>query len=121
MPKEFQLYPNTRYASVDGDGDRLIYYQYKDDKILLIEGDRIAILFAEFIKERIPDVEIGIIQTAYANGSSTKYITEVIGAKARFEPTGVKYLHKAAHEYDIGLYFEANGHGSILYKDHIIE
>ena len=30
-------------------------------------------------------------------------------------------MHKAAHEYDIGLYFEANGHGSILYKDHVIE
>ena len=30
-------------------------------------------------------------------------------------------MHKAAHEFDIGLYFEANGHGSILYKDHVIE
>ena len=30
-------------------------------------------------------------------------------------------MHKAAHEFDIGLYFEANGHGSILYKNHVIE
>jgi phosphoacetylglucosamine mutase len=33
-----------------------------------------------------------------------------------FTPTGVKYLHEKALEYDIGLYFEANGHGTILFS-----
>jgi phosphoacetylglucosamine mutase len=28
--------------------------------------------------------------------------------------TGVKYLHKAAHNFDIGIYFEANGHGTTI-------
>lgn len=30
--------------------------------------------------------------------------------------TGVKHLHAAAHQYDIGVYFEANGHGTVLFS-----
>ena len=29
-------------------------------------------------------------------------------------PTGVKHLHHKAKEFDIGVYFEANGHGTVL-------
>lgn len=31
-------------------------------------------------------------------------------------PTGVKWLHHKAIEYDIGVYFEANGHGTVVFK-----
>lgn len=31
-------------------------------------------------------------------------------------PTGVKHLHHAAQRYDIGVYFEANGHGTVLFS-----
>lgn len=31
--------------------------------------------------------------------------------------TGVKYLHSKACEYDIGIYFEANGHGTVVFSD----
>lgn len=31
-------------------------------------------------------------------------------------PTGVKYLHEAAHHFDVGVYFEANGHGTVLFS-----
>ena len=27
--------------------------------------------------------------------------------------TGVKHLHHKAEEFDIGVYFEANGHGTV--------
>lgn len=30
--------------------------------------------------------------------------------------TGVKWLHAAAHKFDIGVYFEANGHGTVLFS-----
>uniref|UniRef100_A0A453R800 Uncharacterized protein n=1 Tax=Aegilops tauschii subsp. strangulata TaxID=200361 RepID=A0A453R800_AEGTS len=33
---------------------------------------------------------------------------------------GVKYLHKKALEYDIGVYFEANGHGTVLFNDDFV-
>ncbi len=31
--------------------------------------------------------------------------------------TGVKHLHHAAQEFDIGIYFEANGHGTVVFSD----
>jgi phosphoacetylglucosamine mutase len=31
-------------------------------------------------------------------------------------PTGVKHLHHAAEHYNIGVYFEANGHGTVLFS-----
>jgi len=33
----------------------------------------------------------------------------------------VKYLHHKANDYDVGIYFEANGHGTILFQDAIRE
>ncbi len=34
--------------------------------------------------------------------------------------TGVKYLHHAALDFDIGIYFEANGHGTVTFSDKVI-
>lgn len=31
--------------------------------------------------------------------------------------TGVKHLHHKAVEFDIGIYFEANGHGTVLFSE----
>ena len=28
--------------------------------------------------------------------------------------TGVKHLHHKAKEFDVGVYFEANGHGTVI-------
>lgn len=30
--------------------------------------------------------------------------------------TGVKHLHHKALDYDIGVYFEANGHGTVIFS-----
>jgi phosphoacetylglucosamine mutase len=35
-------------------------------------------------------------------------------------PTGVKHLHHAAERFDIGVYFEANGHGTVLFSPSFI-
>lgn len=32
-------------------------------------------------------------------------------------PTGVKHLHHKAKDLDIGVYFEANGHGTVLFSN----
>ena len=42
---------------------------------------------------------------------------KALGIKSDLVPTGVKHLHKKAHDYDIGVYFEANGHGTVLFHD----
>lgn len=34
-----------------------------------------------------------------------------------FAATGVKNLHEKAEHYDIGIYFEANGHGTVIFNE----
>ena len=60
---------------------------------------------------------LGLVQTAYANGSSTDYIVNKLGVPVACAPTGVKHLHHKALEYDVGVYFEANGHGTVIFSD----
>ncbi|KAI9573001.1 phosphoacetylglucosamine mutase [Boletus coccyginus] len=120
-----ELGPGQRGCSLDGDADRLIYY-YLDDggKFRMLDGDKITTLVASFIVRLVNDaglediqekIKVGVVQTAYANGSSTKYLSERLPVTC--VPTGVKHLHHAAAErYDIGVYFEANGHGTVLFS-----
>lgn len=89
----------------------------------MLDGDRIAALVAEFIMDQIKKanlqstISIGIVQTAYANGSSTSFFKDKLGTSLEMTPTGVKYLHHAAKNFDIGIYFEANGHGTVLFSE----
>lgn len=124
-----------RCASLDGDADRIVYFIVLPDsnKIDLVDGDKILSLFALFIQEQLNflngDEEgktcnpycprLGVVQTAYANGASTAFLKN-LGLEVVFTSTGVKYLHEKATEYDIGIYFEANGHGTILFSDSIL-
>jgi phosphoacetylglucosamine mutase len=62
-------------------------------------------------------LKIGVVQTAYANGASTDYITANLRLPVVCTNTGVKHLHHAATKFDIGVYFEANGHGTVLFSD----
>ncbi|KAI0335194.1 phosphoacetylglucosamine mutase [Cubamyces sp. BRFM 1775] len=120
------LKPGQRACSLDGDADRLIYY-YLDDRgqFHMLDGDKIAALVAAFIVELTKsagldgEIQVGIVQTAYANGGSTKYLSERLPVKC--VPTGVKHLHHAAEHYDIGVYFEANGHGTVLFSPETLE
>lgn len=114
---------NRRYAALDGDADRVVYF-YIDSidnqlKLHLLDGDKIMALFALFLSDMLKayqlegQLSLGCVQTAYANGSSTDYLSKVLGIEADFTDTGVKNLHKQASKYDFGVYFEANGHGTI--------
>lgn len=122
-----------RCLSLDGDADRLVYFSVHPESNInvdLVDGDKILSLFALFIKNQLsilvqgedltttshPCTRLGVVQTAYANGASTDYLKQ-LGLEVIFTPTGVKYLHEKAAEYDIGIYFEANGHGTILFSD----
>ncbi|XP_058778137.1 phosphoacetylglucosamine mutase [Vicia villosa] len=124
-----------RCASLDGDADRLVYFSVPPEsnaQINLVDGDKILSLFAVFIREQLSflnekedlknghKARLGIVQTAYANGASTNYLKH-LGLEVNLTPTGVKYLHEKAAEFDIGIYFEANGHGTILFSESFIE
>lgn len=62
----------------------------------------IKFLASDFLKER-PPVLIVV----------TMLPTVKQGVEVASVPTGVKHLHHRAQSYDIGVYFEANGHGTV--------
>lgn len=91
-------------------------------------------------RANVPDIKVGLVQTAYANGSATAHVKDhLVGTvccrSSRFRgshlalqkvpvvftPTGVKHLHHAAEEFDVGVYFEANGHGTVLFSQKAIK
>nr|CAD7195854.1 unnamed protein product [Timema douglasi] len=139
-PDGVPLLANARCVTVDGDADRLLYFYTDESNVFhLLDGDRIATLVAgylmDLVKESKLKLNLGLVQTAYANGSSTDYIANTlhIGCKtplysndyydSLFQkvpvacvPTGVKHLHHKALEFDIGVYFEANGHGTVIFS-----
>jgi phosphoacetylglucosamine mutase len=86
----------------------------------LLDGDRIATLIADYLMNVVREcgvsLKLGIVQTAYANGASTDYIKNQLNLDVACTQTGVKHLHHKALEYDIGVYFEANGHGTVIFS-----
>lgn len=113
--------PNTRCVSVDGDADRVIYFFVDENqKFHLLDGDRIATLIADYLMSLVKEcgvaLKLGLVQTAYANGASTDYIRNELKVPVACVSTGVKHLHHKALEYDIGVYFEANGHGTVIFS-----
>ncbi|WRT69455.1 uncharacterized protein IL334_006441 [Kwoniella shivajii] len=122
--------PGSRACSFDGDADRIVFYYLNEEKanFRLLDGDKIAVMVAMFlvdlvVKAKLDEehrLKVGVVQTAYANGSSTKYLTSR-NIPVTCVSTGVKHLHHAAQRYDIGVYFEANGHGTVLFSDSAIK
>ncbi|PKX94655.1 phosphoacetylglucosamine mutase PCM1 [Aspergillus novofumigatus IBT 16806] len=117
-----------RCASLDGDADRIVYYFLDEGNVFrLLDGDRIATLAASFIGDLARSagiaqkLKIGVVQTAYANGSSTEYIEKVLKLPSVCTNTGVKHLHHAALRFDVGVYFEANGHGTITFSENALK
>lgn len=125
-PKNATL-SNRRYASLDGDADRVVYFYLEPEdvecRLRLLDGDKILALFAYYLIDLLKthnitnQLSLGVIQTAYANGASSDFLSKQLGIQVDFADTGVKHLHKKALEYDFGIYFEANGHGTIWVSD----
>jgi phosphoacetylglucosamine mutase len=112
-----------RACSVDGDADRIVFHYYtQQGEWRLLDGDKIAALCASFVGEELKALELAsppslaVVQTAYANGAATRYL-QSLGLQLPMAKTGVKFLHHEALHYDIAVYFEANGHGTLLFSD----
>ena len=121
-----------RCCSIDGDADRIVFHYFDTQgEWHLCDGDKIAALFTQFVQERLekiapfdtmkPALKVAVVQTAYANGASTAYMKETLGVEVVMVKTGVKHCHTKAMEFDIGIYFEANGHGTVLFQDTTID
>jgi phosphoacetylglucosamine mutase len=82
-------------------------------------------------KRRRPHWRVALVHTAYANGAAVAYWhrrrkeleidAPQLAARVELDIictlTGVKHLEREARRFDIGLYFEPNGHGTVLFKD----
>lgn len=113
------------WASLDGDADRLVMYSQDENGFRQADGDRFAVLVASFVSKHIasaylPFLSIGVAQTAYSNGAATEFLKKLSGVSVVISKTGVKHLEKAVRSYDIGIYWEPNGHGTVLFKDSTI-
>ena len=112
-------------CSFDGDADRIVFHSFLP-KWTLFDGDKISVLFALLISQEMDAAgllgkfSLGVVQTAYANGSSAHFFRSksIPTVMAR---TGVKFLHHKALDYDVGIYFEANGHGTVLFSERFLE
>lgn len=126
MPPQGTPSHGTRFAVFDGDADRLVYFYFDSEKKFhLLDGGKISVLIAEYLVKLVRlsgiQAEVGVVQTAYANGASSEYLKRNLQLPVVMTKTGVKHLHHQAKEYDIGIYFEANGHGTVLFKESWIE
>jgi len=113
---------NRLLCSFDGDGDRLVFHAFVDGNWTLLDGDKIAVLFCVLLRQELKasglldSYSFSVVQTAYANGASSDYL-RAMGIPVFITKTGVKYLHHKAADFDVGVYFEANGHGTVLFSD----
>ncbi|CAI5742667.1 unnamed protein product [Peronospora destructor] len=87
-----------RYCSMDGDGDRIVFHYFDDEGTWhLLDGNKIACLFAEFLSEKLhildlehEGVTFGCVLTAYANGAATQYL-QALGINVVQAKTGIVF------------------------------
>jgi phosphomannomutase len=66
---------------------------------VLLDGDKIAALAAVYLRQLLShappgtadSIQIGVVQTAYANGASTHFLTDKLGLKVGCTNTGELY------------------------------
>ena len=108
-------------ASFDGDGDRIIFHVNPIvGSLEVLTGDHISALLASFLKpllsELNPELTLGVVQTLYSNTAVANFLRGSLGVDPDTAATGVVNLHHAAEKYDLGVYYEANGHGTVLFS-----
>ena len=59
------------------------------------------------------EYSVSVVTTGYTNDASVQYL-QGIGVEVVIVATGVKHLHAAAQKNPLSIYFESNGHGTIL-------
>lgn len=137
--EEAQAGPSRYAAALDGDADRCVFFATSSGGAhpglaRLLDGDKTAALVAQHVAAlaaaaSLP-LRLAVVQTAYANGGSAAFLRSLgapgcappsLTVDVLRTPTGVKHLHAAAERYDVGIYWESNGHGAALFSDHALK
>lgn len=134
-PHEIKAYTNPILrASLDGDADRVVFYYTEMNALHILNGDYIAALILTYLSKTLsiteddnaahPSLTIGFVYTGYTNSACVEYVKSLpfppyVRVSCVCTATGVKHLHAEAEKYDVGVYFEQNGHGNVLFhKNH---
>ncbi len=101
--------------------------------IKMVDGDHLTCLFAMTLKFLIgklskslqakfkQEIKIGTVCTAYSNGAFMKFIEKDLEFPLLLAKTGVKHLHQKAKLFDIAVYFESNGHGTVFSQEDVLK
>lgn len=108
-------------GSFDGDVDRLILFTPEGR---IFDGDAQCVFISELLKKEVDrlslNAEIGVVMSHYSNMGAVDYLRNK-GFFVILAQTGVKNFVKAAKKFDIGVYFEPNGHGSVIFSKRFLE
>lgn len=106
-------------ATFDGDVDRLLFYTGTGK---IYDGDAQCAFIADYIrdvtKKQGIECNIGVVLSYYSNMGATEYLK---GFEVVLAQTGVKNFVKEAKKFDVGIYFEPNGHGSVIFSKKFID
>lgn len=119
----FSLGADETCASFDGDADRLVFFTGPKDTEIF-DGDFQAVFLALYIRDLLDQIKsrlgVGVVLSYYSNNAAVDALPsnafEVVMAQ-----TGVKNFVSAARRFDVGVYFEPNGHGSVHFSPACIE
>ena len=111
-------------ASLDGDADRIVFYFSEHKQLNILNGDYIAALIMTYLSKVVQEtdeLQISYVYTGYTNDACVEYVKSLkFPSKTQVTyfctATGVKHLHNKACKYDIGVYFEQNGHGNVIFN-----
>ncbi|CAD24935.1 PHOSPHOACETYL-GLUCOSAMINE MUTASE [Encephalitozoon cuniculi GB-M1] len=119
----FSQAANRICASFDGDVDRLIFFTGPKDTEIF-DGDSQAVFLALYIRSLLDRIEsrlsIGVVLSYYSNNAAVDVLPPE-SFKVVMAQTGVKNFVSAAREFDVGIYFEPNGHGSVCFSQACID
>lgn len=106
----------ARCASFDGDSDRLVYFT-TIPIFKILNGDKLAVFLANYFYSLCSDIKnisIGVVLSHYSNSAAINALNDKVCIVTA--NTGVKNFIKKSRQYDIGIFFEPNGHGSVTFS-----
>ncbi|AFM97676.1 phosphoacetylglucosamine mutase [Encephalitozoon hellem ATCC 50504] len=119
----FSCPPNGICASFDGDVDRLIFFTGSKD-IEIFDGDSQAVFLGLYINSLLEKIgsklSVGVVLSYYSNNAAVDALPSS-SFKVVMAQTGVKNFVSAARNFDVGVYFEPNGHGSVCFSQACID
>ena len=126
LPANCPANTDVQGIALDGDADRLVFFQSANGRFDVMDGDKQSALLALGVRRLMgqcfPKVShsFGIVLTQYANFGLIDFLNAQ-GLSFVMVPTGVKHSHQKADQFDVCVLFESNGHGLLKVSDSLLD